>query len=65
MWDVVATLVDRVRGIDADRPFECLHCGTQLDVEYYICPECGSFAVDQRHPAPATIRETDNGDTTN
>lgn len=37
-----------------ERPYQCLQCDVYLDVEYYICPKCGSFSVDRRSADLAT-----------
>lgn len=45
-------IIDRVVGAfdwdDYERPYECLGCGTRLDLVYHSCPKCGSFSIDRR-----------------
>lgn len=48
----LAELVGRFRQEDPERPYECLRCGVHLDLEYYTCPNCGSFSVDRRSVSP-------------
>jgi DNA-directed RNA polymerase subunit RPC12/RpoP len=30
------------------RPYICLGCDTQFDVQYHVCPECEGFRVEVR-----------------
>lgn len=30
-----------------DRLYECLGCGQGFELEYYSCPDCGSFRVER------------------
>jgi predicted RNA-binding Zn-ribbon protein involved in translation (DUF1610 family) len=48
---ILDTVVGRFKTEAPDRPYECLQCGVHLDVEYYICPNCGSFSIDRRSMA--------------
>lgn len=41
-------VAERFQHDPPERPYECLQCGVYLDVEYYICPNCGSFSIDRR-----------------
>lgn len=46
------TLLDRVRsalGGDEGGAYNCRGCGTEFDVQYHVCPVCGSFGVDPVH----------------
>lgn len=45
---ILDTVTDRFRGEAPERPYECLRCGIELNVEYYTCPNCGSFSIDRR-----------------
>lgn len=48
---ILERVADRFQQEASERPYECLQCGVRLDVEYYVCPSCGSFSVDR-----ATVR---------
>lgn len=41
-------VTDRIRGESPERPYECQQCEARYEVEYFRCPECGSFAIDRR-----------------
>lgn len=30
-----------------ERPYECQTCGTRYELQHYVCPSCGSHAVDR------------------
>ncbi len=30
-----------------DRPFECTGCGNRYALQYFSCPDCGSYDVDR------------------
>jgi predicted RNA-binding Zn-ribbon protein involved in translation (DUF1610 family) len=45
---VLESVVRWGRTDDYERPFECLRCGTYLEVVYHTCPQCGSFSIDRR-----------------
>lgn len=45
---MLSKMAAHFRQESSDRPYECLHCGIHLDVEYYTCPDCGSFSIDRR-----------------
>jgi hypothetical protein len=30
----------------SERPYRCRGCRTGFDVQYHVCPECGSFSVE-------------------
>ena len=32
---------------DEAPPYECKGCETGFDVQYQVCPECGSYAVER------------------
>ncbi len=32
---------------DDDPVYECQRCDSQFEVEYYICPDCGSYRVER------------------
>ena len=37
-----------------ERPYLCRHCERGLDVQYYICPNCGSYDIQRREWCPST-----------
>lgn len=45
---ILKGVTDRLREETPERPYECLQCDARLEVEYYVCPECGSFSIDRR-----------------
>lgn len=32
---------------DELQPYGCLQCDNQYEVQYYVCPNCGSFTVER------------------
>ena len=34
-------------GGEDERPYECQSCGRRYDLQHYVCPDCGSHAVDR------------------
>lgn len=54
---ILSKVAARVQGGTPVGPYECRECDTAHEVEYYTCPDCGSFSVERR----ATARWPING----
>jgi lipopolysaccharide biosynthesis regulator YciM len=37
----------RLVGTTQPADYECRGCGAAFDVQYYTCPECGSYSVER------------------
>ncbi|MFB6192287.1 MAG: hypothetical protein ABEI11_03080 [Haloarculaceae archaeon] len=35
------------RGDGDARPYRCLKCDAAFDLQYHVCPECGSYSVER------------------
>lgn len=45
---ILEGVADRIREEAPERPYECEQCDARFEVEYHVCPECGSFSIDRR-----------------
>jgi len=48
-WGI--TVFERLKGFadagDTDAGFECQGCGTSLEAQRQVCPECGGYHIDR------------------
>ncbi|QCJ47670.1 hydrogenase maturation nickel metallochaperone HypA [Haloprofundus sp. MHR1] len=48
--DSALSRLKRLAGLTSEEelPYVCLSCETGYDVQYHVCPNCGSYAVERR-----------------
>lgn len=45
---VVSVVRNLLFAPDVGDPYRCGGCGTDFRVQYHVCPDCGSFGVEQQ-----------------
>ena len=38
-----------ISGSSEGEPYMCGNCGSEFDIQYHVCPECGGFNVERQH----------------